>query len=141
VFDLHGTDRLTFWKNFRDRLEKSENPFDDVVILWSQAPFVNHYLNHGEPKSWPDPWRLIIDGKFDDLAICLGMLYTLTLTERFIDLDYEIHMSILPNNNEKKFFLVVDNCRVLNYEYRAVLDVEQIKNVQTTRIYQKSGSQ
>lgn len=106
VFDLHGTERLAEWKQLRNNLEHSQTPFEDVMEVWKMAPFVSPFLDPTDPKSWPDPWRLIIDGKFDSLAICLGILYTIKLTERFIDSSFEIHMSM--SEKEKDFYLCVD---------------------------------
>lgn len=135
MFDLHDTQRLTFWKQFRDTLETSDTPFDDVAKFWSLAPFVSPFLDHSNPESWPDPWHLVLDNKLDDLAICLGMLYTLQLTQRFIGCQYEIHMSMLPDEKENRFFLVIDKKNVLNYVYGASVDFDQIKDVQTSLIY------
>lgn len=139
MFDLHSSERLTYWKKFRDSLETSKTPFEDVSNLWGMAPFVSQYLDYSNPKSWPDPWHLIIDGKFDDLAICLGMLYTLQLTQRFMDSKFEIHMSMQLDNKKNNFFLIVNNENVLNYEYRAVLNYSEIENVQTNLIHTLSG--
>ena len=80
VFDSYGTDRLTKWKQFRDSLETSATPLEDVAELWSHAPFVSPYLDPQNPAEWPDPWHLILDLRLDDLAIALGMLYTIKLT-------------------------------------------------------------
>jgi hypothetical protein len=120
VFDLYGNDRLTKWKEIRDSIETSEDPFNDVISVWSRAPFVNAYLNHHDKGSWPDPWHLILDGKLDDLAICLGMLYTLKLTQRFIRSTFEIHMSMPHEQSDKIFYLVVDNSWVLSHQTKEV---------------------
>lgn len=136
MFDLYGNDRLTAWKKFRNNLETSSQPFEDVSEFWSKAPFVNQFLDRHDPKSWPDPWHLIIDGKFDDLAICLGMLYTLKLTQRFTGSVYEIHISMPDHNTQDHFFLVVDRSKVLNLAYREVIDFSSISEDQTTLIYE-----
>jgi hypothetical protein len=124
VFDLYGTDRLADWKKFRDSLETSPTPFEDVAIFWSRAPFVNLYLDPQNTSSWPDPWHLVMEGKYDDLAICLGMLYTIKLTQRFMSTQCEIHKSESDKNKDSKFFLVVDNKHILNMEYKRVLNVD-----------------
>jgi len=80
VFDQYGTDRIAAWKQFRDTLETSEHPLEDVAEFWSHAPFVSAYLDPNLPQQWPDPWQLILDLRLDDLAITLGMLYTVKLT-------------------------------------------------------------
>ena len=135
VFDLHGADRLAAWKQFRDNLEKSKNPFQEVVDLWSHAPFVSNYLDPNKPNEWPDPWHLILDLRLDDLAIALGMLYTITLTQRFMKTNCEIHMSMLPNKNEPIFALAVNNEHVLNLEYKKVVDITELQKYKTNIIW------
>ena len=137
VFNLHGLDRLAEWKSFREGLETSEDPLGDVVRLWIQAPFVSPYLNPNNPESWPDPWRLMLDLKLDDLAISLGMLYTLKLTRRFMRIPIEIHMSISSDRKETKFPVIVDGKLVLNWDYGTVSDIQCLKEFQTTLIYSK----
>jgi hypothetical protein len=131
VFNLYNNDRLIEWKKFRDSLETSQTPLEDVAILWSQAPFVSPYLNPNQPTEWPDPWHLVLNSKLDELAIVLGMLYTLKLTQRFIGSQFEIHMSTVPRLN---YLLVVDNF-VLNLEYRSVVGVEELSKYQTSKIW------
>lgn len=120
MFDTHGTLRLTRWREFRDNLETSQTPFQDVAELWARAPLVNPYIDPESSHLWPDPWHLILDDRYDDLAICLGMLYTLKLTQRFMDCDFEIHMSMSETDKEANYFLLVDNSIMLNWEYRKV---------------------
>lgn len=138
VFDSYGTDRLTNWKQFRDSLETSATPLEDVAELWSHAPFVSPYLDPQNPAEWPDPWHLILDERLDELAIVLGMLYTIKLTQRFIDTHCEIHMSMLSNKKEPAYFLVVDNKHVLNLEYNSVVDVAALEKLKTNKIWSKS---
>ena len=130
MFDLYGNERLTAWKRFRDRLEDSQTPFDDSVSLWCRAPFVNPYLDPYKPEDWPDPWHLILDDRLDNLAISLGMLYTLKLTQRFIDTKCEIHMSMFPSEKEPSYIVVVDDQYVLDHQKRSSYRVSQetIKN-------------
>jgi hypothetical protein len=135
VFDLDGAQRLTYWKKLRDKIETSDEPVRDVLDLWIKAPFVNRYLDPFDPNSWPDPWHLIIDGKYDDLAICLGMLYTLKLTQRFYDVPCEIHMSIPDDNSNTDFYLIIDNQQVLNYEYGKISSIEVLENVKTSTLW------
>ena len=137
VFNVHGAERLAEWKQFRDSLEVSDTPFDDVAEFWSHAPYVSRYLNPQNPTEWPDPWHLILDNRLDDLAIALGMLYTIKLTRRFMDTRCEIHTSMLPEDNSPRYILVVDNSYVLNLEYRNVTSVERLKDLKTSMIWSK----
>lgn len=107
VFNVYNTERLIEWKKLRDTLETSQTPLDDLMQIWRLAPFVSPFLDPNDSTSWPDPWRLVLDGKFDNLAICLGMLYTVKLTQRFMTSNFEIHMSI--DQKETDYYLKVDH--------------------------------
>ena len=138
VFDRHGTDRLAAWKEFRDSLEISNQPLEDVAELWSHAPFVSAYLDPKNPAEWPDPWHLILDLRLDDLAIALGMLYTIKLTQRFMDAECEIHTSMPLDKKEPLYILVVDQKHVLNLEYKNVVDISELKKIKTSIIWSQS---
>ncbi len=140
VFDHHDIDRIAAWKKFRDGLEDSSNPLEQVAQLWGRAPFVNSYLDPKNPQSWPDPWRLILDLRLDDLAISLGIVYTLKLTRRFMETPIEIHMSMLPEEKNYRFPVIVNNESVLNWHYNSVSNISCLREVQTTLIYSKSGA-
>lgn len=137
MFDLYDSDRLTEWKRFRNQLEVSPTPFEDVADLWSRAPFVSSYLDPLDPQSWPDPWHLILDDRLDDLAICLGMLYTIKLTQRFIDSCCEIHMTMFPKKKYPKYFLLVDSKYLLNDVPKQVSSVDKLRECQANRIWIK----
>jgi len=140
VFDSHGTQRLAEWKRFRESLETSDTPLEDVAEFWGHAPFVSCYLNPNNPTEWPDPWHLVLDSRLDELAIALGMLYTIKLTQRFMKANCEIHTSMLPNEKAPKYFLVVDHSKVLNLEYKNVVDFDKLSGVQTNMVWQRDDS-
>jgi hypothetical protein len=135
MFNLYGNERLTEWKKFRDSLESCSDPLTRVAELWATAPFVNPYIDPNNPNEWPDPWHLVLDSKLDELAISLGMLYTIKLTQRFMDSNCEIHKSMLPNNLEPSFYLVVDQQHVMNYEPRIVHSIAVLDKVQTNTLW------
>lgn len=129
VFDVYDTDRLAEWKAFRDALEDSDTPFDDVIELWSKAPFVNSFLNPHHPASWPDPWHLVLDGKFDDLGIVLGMLHTIKLTKRFEQSKFEVYSTQHPKEHQITYFLIVDSYIVLNFEYKQIIYKQDLPDI------------
>ncbi len=133
MFDVYGIDRLNKWKEFRDSLEDNPEPMQAVVDFWNRAPFVSSYLDPQNPEAWPDPWHLVLDSKLDNLAICLGMLYTLKLTQRFMDSVYEIHMSMSSKDIDRQYFLVVED-QVLNFRYGEIMHKDCISGVQTSKL-------
>jgi hypothetical protein len=136
VFDSYDTTRLQQWKEFRSSLETSATAFEDVALFWSRAPFVNNYLDPFDSKSWPDPWQLILNNKFDDLGITLGMCYTLQLTERFKDHEFEIHMSMSQSKKDWRYLLAIDKDIVLNWNFGSVTKFREIDS-NLTKIWSK----
>ena len=130
MFDLSGNERIIEWKKIRDNLETSQTPFEDVLDLWKKAPFVNSYLDKIDSRDWPDPWHLVIDGKYDSIALCLGIAYTLQLTQRFMKSKFEIHTSI---NNKDMFYVIVDNSCVFDIEFRNLFDIKEL-DLDTTKL-------
>lgn len=137
MFNKYGTDRLIEWRQFREQLEISDRPFQEVAEFWANAPFVSQYLNPKNPSEWPDPWHLVLDNRLDDLAITLGMLYTIKLTRRFMNTKCEIHTSMFPNEKEPRYFLVIDDTHVLNFEYKSVVDIDTLRQTETSLLWSK----
>lgn len=135
MFDLYGSQRLTAWKEFRDTLEQSEQPLQEVVNLWNRAPFVSNYLNPDQPENWPNPWDLVLNSDLDSLAISLGMLYTIKLTQRFTDSKCEIHTIASEDEKTQSYFLVVDEQHVLNFNYGQVEGLDAVKSFKTSMIW------
>jgi hypothetical protein len=140
VFESHGIDRLTEWKQFRHTIEKDSEPFPKVVNFWLKAPFVNQYLDYRDPSSWPDPWHLVLDSRYDNLAIVLGMLYTLLLTDRFSKENYKIYM-IKNEGRQEDFCLAVGNTSVLNLIYGQISHISELHKYQTNMIYEINHQQ
>jgi len=52
-----------------------------------------------------------------------------------MDSNCEIHKSMLPNNLEPSFYLVVDQQHVMNYEPRIVHGIGVLDKVQTNTLW------
>lgn len=85
-------DRLSAWKDLRDRCQTSE--FHQCLLAindwWWQVPTVNHYLHWDDHAHWPGPWELLADNIYCDVARALGMLYTVSMLERSDMQDIEL---------------------------------------------------
>jgi len=128
VFNLPNIEKIQYWKKFRESLEASSNPYQDVIGLWRKAPFVNDYLDPFNSLSWPDPWKLIVDGKFDNIGIALGILYTLQLTDRFNDDNFELYIDAkdLEQGSDRQIFVMINNNIILDYKQSLVVDLKEI---------------
>ena len=135
MFDQHGIDRLAEWKKFRESLETSDTPLEDVAKFWGHAPFVSRYLDPNSPHNWPDPWHLVLDSRLDELAIALGMLYTVKLTRRFMDSKCEIHTSMRPGDRDPRYVLLVNDQYVLNMDWSSVVPFDKLAGSETSLLY------
>ena len=94
IFKLKTNERLTRWKLFRQELDQLS--LDEAVLavnsFWKNCPFVPYYLEVESPEKWPDPWQLIMENYYCDLAKVLGIVYTLHLTTHSNHLDTEIRV-------------------------------------------------
>ena len=115
MFKLHADERLTRWRDFRKSL--SSQTFDSavasVVKFWEPCPFNPYYLDPSQPQTWPDPWTLITENWYCDLAKALGMLYTIKYTTH--NPSVEIHVYRDPATGYDYNLVVVNNEYILNF--------------------------
>jgi hypothetical protein len=92
MFQLPAEDRLRAWRDFRNSLESLpiEQALAQTAEFWARAPFVPYYLDIDVSEDWPDPWSLIIENSYCDIAKCLGIVYTMLLSVHRKDLTVEI---------------------------------------------------
>jgi len=94
MFKLSTSDRLHRWKAFRYSLAdlSIDQAIKQTSDFWDRCPFSPFYLEVDSAKTWPNPWQLIEDNHYCDLAKCLGIVYTLYLSKHAEDLDPEIRV-------------------------------------------------
>lgn len=92
MFQLKPEDRLKSWREFRSELDQL--PLEDALIqtakFWADTPFVPYNLDTSNVSNWPDPWTLIEENIYCDVAKCLGIVYTLSLCKHRTNLDIEL---------------------------------------------------
>lgn len=119
--------QFTIWKKFRSKLEDSTNPLEDTIKFWAMAPLVNKHLDPYRVDTWPDPWQIIKDGKYNDLTINLMIGHTLKLTKRFNESQIEIRTYLDTDNKTVYNTCYIDN-KILNYHYGEVVDENDLPN-------------
>jgi len=145
MWNLRSEDRLAEWKEFRSIISRLS--FDEAVQktvhYWSYAPFVNHYLDRQSPQDWPSPWELVIDGKYDDMAKALGMLYTLVLSEHGKEHTFSIIRAQEASSLASYNLVSIDDGKyVLNYIFNEVISTEKLrKELQINQVYTSADLQ
>jgi hypothetical protein len=127
MFQLKPEDRLRSWREFRTTLESLpiEQALAQTAEFWARAPFVPYNLDSAKPDEWPDPWTLIIENSYCDIAKCLGIVYTMSLTGHRKNLDIEFRIYEDPKTrysynlawfNRGKYILNMIDGEILNNE-------------------------
>lgn len=117
MFNASPDDRLTQWAEFRQTLEESKDPLNDVAVFWKQAPLVSHNakIDPYYQASWPTPWEILVDNRYDDFTLSLMMGYTLLFTERYKDAKIEIKTLVDGAHNRLYNVVYIDDVMVLNF--------------------------
>ena len=81
IFQSSYDRRLENWHDLRVSLEKTDTQTKCIKIdeWWQNAPLVNHHLHPHDIDNWPDPWELLSENTYCEVARALGMCYTLYL--------------------------------------------------------------
>jgi hypothetical protein len=76
--------RLASWNQLRDQCGNLPAQFalENINAWWFRAPWRPYYLHWDDQATWPDPWQLLSDDIYCELARGLGILYTITLLDR-----------------------------------------------------------
>ena len=76
--------RLESWNLLRDRCQTLpiESALNEINSWWFQAPWTPYYLHWDDQPTWPDPWQLLSDNVYCDLARGLGIVYTISMLDR-----------------------------------------------------------
>jgi hypothetical protein len=125
MFQQDAEGRLKSWREFRSTLESLplEQALAQTAQLWAKAPFTPYNLDPDTPELWPDPWTLIFENTYCDIAKCLGIVYTMLLTEHKTTLDVEFRVYEDPKKkyeynlaffNQGKYILNMIDGEVVN---------------------------
>lgn len=117
MFNQPIDDRLSSWAQFRDSLNNKSEPLADVWEFWKQAPFIpyNHKVDPFHQRSWPSPWEIIVENKYDDFTKAIMIGWTLKLTKKFQNTKIEIKTIVDNQKNTHYNIVCVDDEWVINY--------------------------
>lgn len=110
--------RLDSWRNLRKNLEITSDPLKLVCDYWQKVPFIpyNNKIDRFNYRSWPTPWEIICENRYDDFTRAVMIAHTLQLTERYKDSVISIKTTIDKYKNIEYNIVYVDNIWALNYD-------------------------
>jgi len=113
--ELKFEDKVKVWKDLRDELESSAQPFELLSKFVKDLPRSSRKTNAWDPNSVAEPWHLIENSSFTEYEIALLYAYTLQLTDRFSKAKVEIHISKDINKDVNMYLVYLDGSIVLGY--------------------------
>ena len=112
--------RLHAWGVLRESVQHApvEQALAEVNAWWFRAPWRAYHLHWDDRANWPDPWELLSDNIYCDLARGLGILYTITLLDRA-----DLQDLILTESDQGNLVLVQEGKYILNWDSQQVLNI------------------
>lgn len=112
--------RLESWNKLRAQGQSLpvETALDQINRWWFGAPWRPYYLHWDDNQSWPDPWQLLSDDIYCEVARGLGILYTITLLDR-ADL---APASLVLTESGNNLVLIDQTKYILNWEKDTVVN-------------------
>ena len=120
---LTFSSRLESWNNLRDACQTL--PVDQALTTinnwWFNVPWKPYYLHWDDQQDWPDPWQLLSDNIYCDLARGLGILYTISLLDRA---DLTSATLVLTETGDN-LVLVAKEKYILNWDRDTIVNTNQ----------------
>jgi hypothetical protein len=116
-------DRLSAWAALREQAQSQdlETALMTINSWWFESPWKPYYLHWDDQPLWPDPWQLLSDNYYCDLARALGILYTISLLDRADMADAELVLTEEGDN----LVLVAKEKYILNWKPGSVVNTFQ----------------
>jgi hypothetical protein len=116
VVENKANQRFAAWYDFRQQLETSPSPFDDVHAYFHNMQTVKVYTDPYDQSTWPTPWELIEENEYCKFNLILAVCYTLQLTNRFKQTLPKIKIAIDKRDKTVYYLLYMDD-KVYGYDY------------------------
>jgi hypothetical protein len=125
--------RLESWNLLRNQCKQLpvKTSLEKINQWWFGSPWRSYYLHWDDQETWPDPWQLLSDNIFCEVARGLGILYTINLLDRA---DLAPSELILTQDNAN-LVLATKEKYILNWQSDQI--VNTITKVKIKRQYQQ----
>ena len=127
MWPVDFSQRLESWNNLRNLCQTLplEQALDAINSWWFNVPWRPYYLHWDDQSNWPDPWQLLSDNHYCDLARALGILYTITLLDRA---DLGDATMVLTDQGDN-LVQVAKSKYILNWDKDTIVNTIQARNI------------
>ena len=123
MWPVNFADRLAAWADLRSQCQSLdlEPALTAINTWWFNSPWQPYYLHWDDQPKWPDPWQLLSDDVYCDLAKALGILYTISLLDRADMADAEL----VSTKDGSNLVLVAKRKYILNWNKDSIVNNKQ----------------
>jgi len=131
--------RLDSWNQLRTQVadQPVESALETINSWWFQSPWTAYHLHWDDQITWPDPWQLLSDNMYCEVARGLGILYTITCLNRD-DMD---SAELVLTKDDRNLVLLDKSKYILNWDRTVVLntssEIEFKKSLHQSQITQQ----
>jgi len=86
----------------------------------------NHRVDPYNPKSWPTPWEIILENKYDDFTRALMMAYSLKFTNKFNKSVIYVKTLVDSAQNRSYNIVCIDETWAINYNDNIPVTMDSI---------------
>ena len=127
MFNKTYEDRLILWREFRHGLESAQDPIQEAIDFYNQAPYCLIAADPFTPSSWPTAWELLEENNYCAFVKILAICYTLQLTDVLSQASYEIHITRDREKSATYYLLYVDN-NVIGFDTETYVHRSKLPN-------------
>jgi len=115
--------RLSGWNQLRDQTQllPINSALEKINSWWFGVPWQPYYLHWDDRPNWPNPWQLLSDDVYCDLARGLGILYTISMLDRADMVD----ANLVLTDNGSNLVLVTKEKYILNWNPDSIVNTFQ----------------
>ena len=99
------------------------------------CPISGHYLHWDDWQDWPDPWQLLADDVYCDLARALGILYTIEIMDH-----RDVRDCVLIQDRDHNLVLVDPGKYILNWSPGEIVNIPSPATDGSRQIHSKQLS-
>jgi hypothetical protein len=119
--------RLASWTLLREQCQNLpvDTALANINNWWFGAPWRPYYLHWDDQLIWPNPWQLLSDNVYCEVARGLGILYTITLLDR-ADMA-PVHLVLTDAG--RNLVLVAKEKYILNWDAGTIVNTIQAETI------------
>ena len=112
--------RLRSYRHLRQALPhaKLERQLEVINQWWADAPAGTNIVHWQDRDNWPNPWELLAESVYDELAKALGIVYTILFVNNNVDVSI---LRAMDTNGNDCIVVSVNNKYILNWDSESVI--------------------